>query len=118
MRTVFGVMSQTVTCPACRGSGKTIKDPCGTCRGEGFHESKVEREIEIPAGVEDGMTLRVRSGGHEAKDGSGDLLVELDITESLEGLTREGANLFFTIQLDLSEAVLGVEKKVVKIPLL
>ena len=74
-------MQSTTACPKCGGTGKIIKDPCNTCRGKGKVRRSTKVRVQIPAGVDDGQSVRVRGEGCTGSNGgpSGDLLVEVSI---------------------------------------
>ncbi len=112
MQTVFGVVEQAVTCPKCRGNGKVIEHPCGKCRGERYVVFRTDRKIDVPAGIEDGMTVKIRGEGHEGIDGNGDLYLHFSIPETENGLERDGADLHYHLDLDPVEMVLGNVRKV------
>jgi molecular chaperone DnaJ len=57
------------TCPICRGSGKTISQPCKTCDGQGLKPHEVKLEVKIPPGVDDGMRVRLPGEGQPSPDG-------------------------------------------------
>ena len=78
-RTPFGVFNNVQTCPNCRGSGQEIEDYCPTCKGKGATFETREVVIRVPAGVEAGVTLRVRDSGNAGKRGGprGDLFVQV-----------------------------------------
>lgn len=117
-QTIFGVMEQTGICDVCHGTGKIITDKCTTCHGERRETLKTEKEIDIPAGIDDGMTIKVRGEGNDGIGSkSGDLYISFSIPDSIDGLTREDMNLFYTIEIDPTEAVLGT-KKTLKLPVI
>lgn len=117
-QTIFGVMEQTGVCPDCHGTGKIIAEKCSVCHGERRQTEKIEKEIDVPAGIDDGMTIKLRGEGNEGIGSkSGDLYVSFSIPESVDGLTREDTNLFYTLEIDPVEAVLGI-KKILKLPVL
>ena len=60
VQTVFGVMEQTHACATCSGRGKVVIEACSACDGEGKKREKVEKTIEIPQGIEDGMSIKMR----------------------------------------------------------
>lgn len=64
-QTIFGVMEQTGICDQCNGTGKIVTDKCSGCHGERRQSQKMEKEIEIPAGIDDGMTIKLRGEGNE-----------------------------------------------------
>lgn len=116
-QTVFGVMEQIVACPRCGGNGKIIKEACSTCHGKKFVTETVNKEIDVPAGIDDGMTIKIRGEGHSARDGAGDLYVHFRVPESEGNLTRDDAHLIYTLHLDPVEFVLGTKKEI-EIPIL
>ena len=111
--TILGRMQSTTTCNACSGTGKIVtkKAPGSDANGQILTEETVE--VKIPAGVEDGMQLRVSGKGNDAiSDGiSGDLLVLISELDD-ENFKREGNNLHFDLYVSISEAVLGVSKEI------
>ncbi len=111
-------MEQTGVCEACHGTGKIITEKCTVCHGERRQTEKIEKEIDVPAGIDDGMTIKLRGEGNDGIGSkSGDLYVAFSIPESIDGLTREDTNLFYTLEIDPVEAVLGT-KKILKLPVL
>jgi molecular chaperone DnaJ len=100
-------------CGHCRGTGKRIVKPCAGCRGEG--RVRVEREIKvrIPAGVDDGMQLRLAGEGEAGSAGAppGDLYVMIHVREHAE-FRREARDLHSTLEVTFSQAALGVERTV------
>ena len=103
-----GLFQMSQACPRCGGEGSSIQTPCPSCAGQG--RSKVTRKIKvkIPAGVDNGSTLRVRGEGEAGTQGNGDLyvLIELKPHNIFE---RHGNDLFTEINISLSKAVLGAE---------
>ena len=111
--TILGRMQSTSTCNVCSGTGKIVsrKAPGSDSNGQILSEETVE--VKIPAGVEDGMQLRVSGKGNEAlSDGlPGDLLVLINELPD-ENLKREGNNLHYDLYISISEAVLGISKEI------
>ena len=111
--TILGRMQSTTTCNVCSGTGKIVsrKAPGSDSNGQILSEETVE--VKIPAGVEDGMQLRVSGKGNEAlSDGiPGDLLVLINELPD-ENLKREGNNLHYDLYISISEAVLGISKEI------
>ena len=117
-QTFFGVVEQTVICPACHGAGEVIEDKCGKCNGEKRLTIKEEKEISVPAGIDDGMTVKLSGEASEWTNGkNGDLYITFDFPESQEWLTRDGMDLHYTLMIDPVEAILGAKKKI-KIPVI
>jgi molecular chaperone DnaJ len=103
------------TCASCGGAGKRIVTPCDTCRGQGRVASESTITVRIPAGVDDGMRLRVSGEGEASSDGgpAGDLYVVLHVAPHAV-FRRDGAELHCEIPISFTEAALGT---VVRVPL-
>ncbi|HSU72831.1 MAG TPA: molecular chaperone DnaJ [Candidatus Binatia bacterium] len=112
-RTPFGYFATTAACRACEGTGEIIDEPCKECRGEGRVETTKDIEVKIPAGVEDGMRLRVADEGEAGERGadSGDLYVLIHVKPH-KVFTRQGDDLFIDIPLSFGTAALGGEIEV------
>jgi molecular chaperone DnaJ len=108
-----GFFTLTQTCPQCRGVGQLIKEPCPHCNGEGRVREERVLGIKIPAGVEDGMRLRVSGEGEAGihRGSSGDLYVVLRVREHAV-FERHGKDLYCTIPISIVQAALGAELKV------
>lgn len=117
IQTMFGVMEQTRTCDECGGQGTTITNACETCHGEGKITEKMTKTIEVPKGIEDGMSIKMREEGHEGRDGKGDLYITFAVPSEEAGLKRKNADLYYTLKISPAEATLGV-KKTINIPIL
>jgi len=109
-RTPFGNISQTASCPRCGGKGKIVETPCTKCGGKGQVRSAQDREVEIPAGVDDGQTLRVQGGGHAGTNGgpSGDLHIRVDVRPD-PIFERDGYDVWTEVPLTYTQATLGAE---------
>jgi len=104
-------MVQT-TCPHCRGAGKTIKDPCGECRGRGTKPETSEMTVTVPAGVDDGQTLRLAGKGETAPGGTtGHLYVVLHV-QGDERFRRDGEDILTEIPISFVKAALGGEVEI------
>ncbi|MBR3646041.1 MAG: molecular chaperone DnaJ [Lachnospiraceae bacterium] len=109
----FGTVQNVQVCPDCQGSGKMIKDKCPDCYGTGYVTKKKTLSVSIPAGIDDGQSIRLREKGEPGKNGGprGDLLVEVRVSRSPD-FEREGANLFSTCYISFAQAALGGDVKV------
>jgi molecular chaperone DnaJ len=107
-QTFLGAMQTQTTCSGCNGEGKTVKDKCNTCHGDGVVREEEVISINIPAGVAEGMQLSVGGKGNAAPRGgiNGDLLVLIEEEEHLE-LKRDGSNLFYDSYVNFADAALG-----------
>lgn len=108
VRGIFGQSYEYSDCPVCHGEGKVIVNPCPKCGGHGVVRSKEEISFNIPAGVSDGMELRLRGAGNAAKNNgvAGDLLIQIAEEEHPE-FRREGNNLVYTLFVSVPDAILG-----------
>src|SRR5688572_26179055 len=101
-------MVQT-TCPHCRGSGKTIKDPCEACRGRGAQAETSTLSVTVPAGVDDGQTLRLAGKGETVAGGTtGHLYVVLHV-QGDERFKRDGDDVLTEVNVSFVKAALGGE---------
>ncbi|MEE9373157.1 MAG: molecular chaperone DnaJ [Saprospiraceae bacterium] len=111
--TFMGQMQTTIACPACSGSGKTVTAKCGTCRGEGREYAEELVDIEIPAGVAEGMQLSMRGKGNAGKYGgpAGDLLILIEEKEE-DRFIRDGNNIIYDLFMNFADAALGTSVEV------
>ena len=101
-------MQSTAVCPKCNGRGKTIKNPCSTCKGKGKVRRSKLIKVKIPAGVDEGQSVRVRGEGNVGANGgpSGDLLVEVYIKRH-PIFTRHGMDVLCEVPISFGQAALG-----------
>ncbi len=111
--TFLGQMQTTSACPTCGGKGQVITAKCSTCQGDGRTYAETTMEIEIPAGVEEGMQLSMRGSGNAGKNGgpAGDLLISIE-EKPHEALKRDGANVIYDLYLNFADAALGMSAEV------
>ena len=107
---VFGHFVQVVPCSVCRGVGQTITDPCDTCRGSGRERRSRTLEVAIPAGVEDGMQIRLRGEGEAGHNNGapGDLYVLLRLRQH-DIFRRAENDILFTLPINMAQAALGTK---------
>jgi molecular chaperone DnaJ len=104
-------MVQT-TCPQCRGAGKRIKDPCTDCRGRGTKPETSTLSVTVPAGVDDGQTLRLAGKGEAIPNGqTGHLYVVLHV-QGDERFKREGDDILTEVPVSFVKAALGGEQEI------
>ncbi len=106
--TILGQMQTQSVCPTCSGEGKIIKNKCRKCAGEGVVKKEEIVEVNIPAGVGEGMQLSVRGKGNAGRRNgvNGDLLVVIHETPHKE-LERDGSDLHYNLFISVPQATLG-----------
>ncbi|MFN2938831.1 molecular chaperone DnaJ [Lachnospiraceae bacterium YH-ros2226] len=106
----FGTVQNVTTCPECGGSGQIIEHKCSDCNGTGFISKKKRIEVAIPAGIDDGQSIRIRGKGEPGQNGGprGDLLVEVRVSQSPE-FHREGFDVYSIADISFAQAALGGE---------
>ena len=104
----LGRVQQTQTCTRCGGEGTLYSETCSTCRGDGQSRAESTLQVEVPAGIRDGQTLRMDGEGApgENRGPNGDLLVEIDVREH-EEFDREGDDLYYRLGVSFPQAVFG-----------
>ena len=109
-RTPFGVISQTKACSRCSGKGKIIDTPCQKCQGQGRTRNAYTKEIDIPAGIDDGQTMQVRGFGDAGINGgpSGDLNITVTVRPD-PIFERDGYDINTEIPITFTQATLGDE---------
>ena len=107
-----GFFSIQQTCPACKGAGTTITDPCGECHGRGRVRKTRTLSVKVPAGVDDGDRIRLSGEGEAGRNGgpSGDLYVEIRVKPH-KIFEREGANLSCEIPVSFGTATLTLTSR-------
>ena len=105
-----GFFSLQQTCPQCQGKGTVIKDPCGTCHGQGRVKEQKTLSVKIPAGVDTGDRIRLAGEGEAGENGgpSGDLYVQIKVRPH-PIFTREDSDLYCEVPINFTTAVLGGE---------
>lgn len=108
-----GFFSMSMPCSACGGAGQTISDPCKTCHGVGRMKDKQRIKVRIPAGVDNGMRLKMSGYGDAGERGApaGDLYVSIEV-EAHDVFQREGDDVYIDLPLTFAEAALGAKKEV------
>lgn len=107
-QTILGTMAQVTPCPVCHGEGKKPEKPCHTCGGEGRVEKTDTVEVDIPAGIDNGQTIRIQGAGEAGQRGApaGHLYVTIEVKPS-KVFVRNGADVEVTIPITYPQAVLG-----------
>ena len=109
-QSVFGQYVNVQACPTCRGRGQTVDKPCETCRGQGRQTRQHSLDVDVPAGVEEGIQIRLTGEGSHGRFGGppGDLFVVLQVREDPVFL-RQGTDLLLALRLNAADAALGAE---------
>ena len=109
MRTIFGNIQQATVCPTCKGAGKVPEKTCTVCHSKGTQRKEQSMTIKIPAGVDDGATIRLRERGEATANGpKGDLYVHLRV-KAHKKFTREGDLILSEEHINMIDAALGTE---------
>ncbi len=112
-QTLFGISRSIQACPDCRGTGKIIKDKCPSCYGSGYISKRKKIQVSIPAGIDDGQSIRIAGKGEPGENGGsrGDLLVEVSVAEH-PIFQRDDMNIFSTAPMSFATAALGGEIRI------
>lgn len=108
-----GFFSVQQTCPSCRGKGKMISDPCGSCHGQGMVEKQKTLSVKVPGGVDTGDRIRLAGEGEISPDGgpAGDLYVQINV-EDHAIFERDGRHLYCEVPISIVDGALGGELEV------
>lgn len=111
--TILGSFMTQSICPDCEGSGEVLVDPCGDCHGRGWQQSTEGVTLDIPAGIEDGQTIRFSGQGNAGEKGAtpGDLYLTVKVMESKK-FGRKGADIYSEQEISFVQAALGDQIKV------
>lgn len=112
-QSLFGMVQNVQTCPDCNGTGKIVREKCPQCHGNGFVSNKKKISVSIPAGIDNGQSVRIREKGEPGTNGGprGDLLVEVLIS-SHPIFQRQDMNLYSTAPISFAQAALGGEIRI------
>lgn len=111
-RTIFGNIQQASTCPKCNGRGSIPEKQCSVCHGRGTQRRSQSIKLKIPAGIDDGATIRLREHGEAIAGGSkGDLYVNIRVKPHKK-FTREGSLILSNEHVHMIDAALGTEIEV------
>ncbi len=108
-----GFVRVQTTCPQCRGAGSVITEPCGDCRGGGYVHERAKLDVAIPAGIDDGMRVRIPGQGEPSPDGGppGDLYCFISVRKH-KLFQRDGVHLILQMPITFSQAALGATLEV------
>jgi molecular chaperone DnaJ len=109
----LGMVQNVQTCPDCHGTGKIIKEKCPDCRGTGYIAKRKKIKVSIPAGIDNGQSVRIREKGEPGANGGprGDLLVEVNVSRH-PIFQRQDMNIYSTAPISFAQAALGGEVRI------
>jgi molecular chaperone DnaJ len=109
-QSIFGRFSSVSACHQCRGEGFVITDPCPECKGTGQEKKRRSLKVKIPAGIADGLQIRLSGEGNAGSKGgsAGDLYVAVTVTPH-PLFSREGDDINYQLMLNIAQAALGIE---------
>ena len=109
VRTILGTFAQERECAICHGSGKVSEEKCSVCKGAGVARKEEQITIRVPAGIQNGEQVRLAGAGEAIQNGkAGDLYVRIHVGQH-KVFHREGHNLVMTLNVKLTDAILGAE---------
>lgn len=112
-QSLFGMVRNVQTCPDCNGTGKVIKDKCGDCYGTGYVNKRKKIQVSIPAGIDNGQSIRIREKGEPGTNGGerGDLLVEVTVSRH-PIFQRQDYDVYSTAPISFVQAALGGDVRI------
>ena len=113
-QSIFWTIQQKVTCDECHGSWEVFESVCSDCNWEKRKVVKKTIDIDIPAGIDNGMIIKMTDEWNHwvGTKAHGDLYIKFSIPTEEKWLKRDGSNLYYTIQVDVIEAILGTQKDI------
>ena len=109
----FGTVQNVQTCPDCHGTGKIIREKCQDCSGTGYVSNKKKIAVTIPAGIDNGQSVRIRDKGEPGVNGGprGDLLVEVNVSRH-PIFQRQDMHIFSTVPISFAQAAIGADIRI------
>lgn len=112
-QSLFGMVRNVQTCPECSGKGTVVKEKCPDCYGTGYKSSRKKIQVTVPAGIDNGQSIRIRGKGEPGTNGGerGDLLVEVVVSRH-PVFQRQGFDLYSTSPISFAQAAIGGDIKI------
>ncbi len=112
-QSLFGMVRNVQACPDCKGTGKIIKDKCSDCYGSGYISKKKKIQVSIPAGIDNGQSIRIRDKGEPGTNGGerGDLLVEVTVSRH-PIFQRQDYDIYSTAPISFAQAAIGGDVRI------
>ena len=112
-QSLFGMVRNVQTCPDCQGTGKIVKEKCQDCYGSGYISSKKKIQVSVPAGIDNGQSIRIRGKGEPGVNGGerGDLLVEVSVSRH-PIFQRQDFDIYSTAPMSFAQAALGGDVRI------
>lgn len=112
-QSLFGMVRNVQTCPDCRGTGKIIREKCPDCHGSGYITRKRKISVTVPAGIDNGQSIRIRGKGDPGVNGGprGDLLVEVAVSRH-PIFQRQGIDIYSSAPITFAQAALGGDVRI------
>lgn len=112
-QSLFGMIRNVQACPDCKGTGKIIKEKCTSCYGTGYTNSRKKIKVVIPAGIDNGQSIRIRGKGEPGTNGGarGDLLVEIEVSRH-PIFQRQDYDIYSTAPISYATAALGGDVRI------
>lgn len=112
-QTLFGISRSIQACPDCRGTGKIIKEKCSSCYGSGYISKRKKIAVSVPAGIDDGQSIRIAGKGEPGVNGGprGDLLVEVIVSQH-PIFQRQDMDIFSSAPMSFATAALGGDVRI------
>lgn len=109
----FGTVQNVQNCPDCHGTGKIIREKCPDCSGTGYVSNKKKIAVTIPAGIDNGQSVRIRDKGEPGVNGGprGDLLVEVNVSRH-PIFQRQDMHIFSTVPISFAQAAIGADIRI------
>ena len=113
-QSMFGVIQQTWACDECNATGESFETLCSICNGQKRVSTKVDYDLEIPAGIDDSMVIKIAEEGNEGigTNAKWDLYVKFRVEQEDGDLKRDGNNLHYDLEIQIIEAILWTTKDI------